>query len=337
MKISFNMTTNEDDTSRYASSADLASDLAGFDGVELMCCGADERRIVEPSQVVGVHLGYYPTWLDLWRGDRDALVAEFGSLACAERHYGGLEPGLIVDRFREELRVAHAYGAEYVVFHVSEAHAAELFTCDFKHGDEEVADAAAEVLNEVFADEDGSMALLMENLWQPGLRLLDPAATQRLLERVEYPNKGIMLDTGHLLHTNYALRDQAEGLAYINRLLDRHAGLCRFVRGMHLQQSITGELGQAAIDNPPDLQLDYDELMGRVFEFSFEIDRHQPFTVAGVDELVGSLPLEWLTLELISRSRAEHARLIDMQRDALRRTLLRTGRATDAERRAWLA
>ena len=106
---------------------------------------------------------------------------------------------------------------------------------------------------------------------------------------------------------------------------------------MHLQQSITGELGQAAIDNPPDPQLDYDELMGRVFEFSFEIDRHQPFTVAGVDELVGSLPLEWLTLELISRSRAEHARLIAMQRDALRRTLLRTGHATDAERRAWLA
>jgi hypothetical protein len=39
--------------------------------------------------------------------------------------------------------------------------------------------------------------------------------------------KGLILDTGHLLHTNLDLKNQEEGLRYINRMLDEHKDLLK--------------------------------------------------------------------------------------------------------------
>ena len=38
-------------------------------------------------------------------------------------------------------------------------------------------------------EEDGKIALFLENLWQPGLTLTRPEITKRLLDKIEYPNK----------------------------------------------------------------------------------------------------------------------------------------------------
>ena len=76
------------------------------------------------------------------------------------------------------------------------------------------------MINVLFKGAEDGPDLLLENLWWPGLTMTDPALTGRLLDRVEYPKKGLMLDTGHLMNANRNLAGQREGVDYIHRMLD---------------------------------------------------------------------------------------------------------------------
>ena len=311
------MTTSPDDVERFQTREQLAAHIDGFDGLELMWFG--DHDLITPDLVVGVHLTCRFTWYDFWRGDKERLIAEYDDLATVEQVFGSLDPQVLVDELRENMRVAHRFGAEYVVFHISDVTIPESATFRFSHTNEEVIAASAELLNRVLEGEDGSIALMMENLWCPGLTLVDPAETSLLLDAVDYPNKGIMFDTGHLLHTDFSLRDQAEGLAYVNRVIDAHerAGLLGWFRGMHLQQSITGEYCRNLQEHPIQWAPTYWERAAQGYKNAFEVDRHEPFTCDGVREMVDRLPLEYLTFEFITSDAQQHARFLAAQRRAL--------------------
>lgn len=154
--------------------------------------------------------------------------------------YGGDTREALLAHYRRDLENAKKYGAEYVVFHVTDASIPETLRCRFHRTDAEVIDASCELLNLLFDGVTDGPALLLENLWEPGLTMTDPEMTARLLDGVRYANKGIMLDTGHLMHTQPALQNQRQALSYIHTVLDRHGELCKAIRGVHLQQSITG-------------------------------------------------------------------------------------------------
>lgn len=317
MKVQFNLTTSVADMERFHTREDLLDLMQGFDGVELMQFEDDVRGIIPKERVIGLHMGYFTYWLDFWHGDLDAVAREFDSLDVAYQFYGGKDRTAIVNRYRRDLEYAHRWGAEYVVFHVSEASIAETFRLKYRHSDEEMIDATIDLLNELFTEEDGRIALLMENLWQPGLTFTRPEMTKRLMDGVRYPNKGIMLDTGHLLHTNLKLRTQEEGLAYIHSLLDAHGDLCRWIRGIHLNQSLTGEYMEQTMRNPPDLSGNYWDRCGQMFWHAFAVDKHLPFTCKGIDQLVQRISPEYLTFEFITSDIEQHRQYLHAQRKAL--------------------
>ena len=215
------------------------------------------------------------------------------------------------------MKIAHQYDVEYVVFHVSEASIEESFTWNYYYSDEEVVDATAELLNELFKNEDGKIALLLENLWQPGLKFTDPSITKRMLDQIVYPNKGIMLDTGHLLHTNTKIRTQEEGVAYINELLDKHGELVKYIRGMHLNQSLTGEYCEDTKKNPPPMADTYWERYTQMFYHAYAVDKHEPFTAKGVKELINRIAPEYVTFEFITTDHKQHCEYLEQQLEAL--------------------
>ena len=317
MKTLFNITTSEDDLDRFSCAEDLEKMMSAFDGVELMYFGEDEKKIIRKDRVVGVHMHFFPFWMDFWKGNVNRLQKEFDTRENWETYYGGTDREAIIKRYKKDLETAHAYGAEYVVFHVSEASIEESFTWDYHYSDEEVVDATAEVLNELFHDEDGEIALLLENLWQPGLNLMRPEITKRLLDKITYANIGIMLDTGHLLHTNTGLRNQEEGIGYIHQILDEHGDLCRFIRGVHLNQSLTGEYCENIRKNPPKMAASYEERYMQMFFHAFAVDEHKPFTGAGIKELVERISPEFLTFEFITSDSKQHRQYLKEQLYAL--------------------
>ncbi len=319
MKTLLNLTTSTYDLDRFPSREALLSFLNDFqmDGVELLVCDPDPRKIVPKSCVVGQHMLYYPYWLDFYRGDETALVREFGSLEVCEAVYGGSTKQALVDRVRADFASAERYGAEYVVFHVSDAGIREAMSGVFRHSSAEVIDGTCELLGEALSGAQYRPLLLLENLWQPGLTLTDPAATRRLLEGIPYENVGLMLDTGHLFHTNESIATQEEGLAYIHAMLNRHGALAERIRGVHLHQSITGDYTRSVRANPPVPGGTYEERAWQMLTYAFAVDRHQPFTCAGVRDLIERISPDYLTCELITDNLTQHKAFLMEQKRAL--------------------
>jgi len=317
MKRTFNFTTDTEDIGRFKDSLELTVFMDGFDGVELLCFEPDHIGLIPKDRVVGLHMCYFPYWLDFYNNDRAALFYEFGPEEEWCNYYGGDTPDALFRRFRKDLEYAKYYGAEYVVFHVCDASIEEAFTREYRHTDAEVIDATIEILNKLFKNEDGGIALLLENFWLKGLTFTDPEMSKRLLAGIEYPHKGFMLDTGHLLHTNTKIATQEEGLRYIHEMLDLHEDLLGAVRGVHLNQSLTGEYAERMMARAPARDAPYAEKAMEVFRHMMALDRHEPFTCVGVRELIERVAPEYLTYEFISRSKEEHRAMLDAQHAAL--------------------
>lgn len=303
-------------------------DDLGCQGVEAIWAGERPPEEFPRELAVGWHLTFFTDWLDLYREDRAMLLEKYGTLEAARGFYGGLGADYLLEVYRADLERARAMGAQYVVFHVSDVSIEEGYTYRWRHSAREVIDGAAEVVNALLADDPGesSPLLLLENLWWPGLTMTDPALTERLLERVDYSKKGLMLDTGHLMNANQSLKTQEEGVEYIHRMLDAHGSLCRYIRGLHFHQSLSGDYvreNTGAI--PPGLPQDPAERYGVNYGHIQRIDWHQPWTVPACASIVERLEPDYLTHELAAADVPARRRATLEQRRALTAGIARRG------------
>ena len=319
MKKMINLTSSPDDLSRYDGAEDLKSfcEKYGCDGYEYQNLGGETECLIPEELVIGVHLLSFNCWVDMWKGREDALIQEYGSIEKAEQVYGGYGRQALINKFRENLEFARRVKARYVVFHVCEVKIEESYTYKFAYTDEEVVSAVCELVNELLDGQGYEFDFLMENLWWPGFTFTRPEITRMLLEGVHYPKKGIMLDTGHLMHTNNELRTQEEACGYVMEKLLEHAGMAGYIKGVHLNQSLTGEFVKNMLKTPRVLKEDYYERWCQVFGDIFQIDLHKPFTAEKVKALIEKIRPEYLTYEFISNDREEHERFLEMQVKAL--------------------
>ncbi len=319
MKMMMNMTDSIWDEERFRDGKDVSDYIEelGFDGLELLHCADGRPSFFRPETVRGVHLRYWNDWLDLWNSRWEELEEEYGSLEQAKEVFGELNRDAIRKPLEEDLAMAQAYGAPYVVFHVCDVKTTELFTYRFRHTDEEVADAAAELINSLLDGKDYTFEFLMENLWWPGLTMTRPEITERLLSRIHYPRKGIMLDTGHLMHTNLELRTEEEAVDYILKQVKAHGELASCIRGIHLNQSLTGPYVRSLLAEQEEIPQDYREKEAACYRHVFQIDSHLPFTTPRVKEIVDAVNPEYLTFEFITGSREEQREKLLIQKKAL--------------------
>jgi hypothetical protein len=147
--------------------------------------------------------------------------------------------------------------------------------------------------------------------------MLEPDVTFKLLEKANYPNVGVMLDIGHLLNTNTALRTIDEGVEYVHEVLDLYGDLT-FIKGVHLHQSLSGEYAEELMRSWTPPEGSYKERSLSVFTHIFKIDTHQPFVSERVNELIDRIQPEYLIIEQLSSDRFEHARNLKEQLRYLR-------------------
>ena len=315
------MTDCSCDLERFSSREDMYDLLKGFDGLELMHMEEDGKGMISADMVTGYHAVFPEYWVDFYRGSCKRLEKEFDTLEKAFNYYGGSEPKLLSERLKKEYENACRYGALYMVVHVSDAGSFEEITGKYHYSDKEVILSFCEMLNAALPGPEtcssGCPYVLLENMWQPGLNFKDPEMTALLMENVRYPKKGIMLDTGHLMHTDISIKDQKEGLEYINKRLDEHGDLCRYIKGIHLNQSETSHVMKKYMEDPPVPAKTFEERTGQLFTYIFSIDLHRPFVCPGVTDLIERISPEFLTFEFISNDLEEHRKMLEDQKAAL--------------------
>ena len=289
-----NYTTFSDDLERYEDADELRAFYRTYScaGIELTPSDESLPALIQPDMIIGIHMYCLSDWMDIPQED-------------------------LIAYYRPNLELARHVNAEYVVFHVTQVCPEECFTYQFRHTDEEVIRAAGSLINGLLDGQGYDFHFLMENLWWPGLNFADPKIAPMLLDLVHYEKKGFMLDTGHFLHTNLNLRTQSEALQYLHTMLDEHEGILPYVKGIHLQQSLTGSYVKEWLSHPQELPDDPDERSCRLFEHIFRIDRHFPFTEPAVRELVKRIDPEYVTYEYISHNKEEHAGYLKAGSEAL--------------------
>jgi hypothetical protein len=314
MKRTMNITTSYFDLPRYLDNTDLKQGYGqfGLDGLELMVYGDDEQGIIRPDDVVGSHLVYFHHWLPLMYGDEDAVLAEYGDWDTVEMVFGGRGREAIVAAFRENTGLLAPYSPAYAVTHVSDVTIQGSITRQHPYTDAQVVAAQIELANAVFDDPGWGVTLLFENLWWPGLTMLDPDLTYGLLEGVAYPDCGVMLDIGHLLCTNLELKTPDEGIDFIHQALDRYDDL-GFIKGVHLHQTLSGQYAQGVIERPFTVDGDYGARSLGVQQHVLTLDSHRPFVSERIADLIARIDPEYLTLELISTGREEHEQMLAEQ------------------------
>lgn len=119
-----------------------------------------------------------------------------------------------------------------------------------------------------------------------------------------------MLDTGHFMNTNPDLRTPEDALVFLNRMLDAHEDLIPMIKGIHLNQSLSGSYVREFQKHLPTPAEDPKKLATQAFLHIFQVDQHRPFVADGVRELVRRIDPLFVTLEYISQDREEHTRLL---------------------------
>ena len=271
----------------------------GLDGLEVI---ADPDNLADdiPRELVkGYHMTFYVDWLDFWRQDEKALMHKFGSWDTVREVYRGTKPEDLLGHFREDLALAIRLGAPYMVFHVSDVSLEEGYTYRWLHSDQEVLEGAVEFINELLKDVEPTFDFLVENQWWPGFTFTDPEKTEYLLSHIKYPRVGIMLDTGHLMNTNWHIRSQWDGIKYIVDMIEKHGELAKSIYGLHFHQSLSGAYCRKTVGRlPEDFPLDYNAEFGRNYGHILMIDRHRPWTEEACVLILERVQPRYLTHEI---------------------------------------
>lgn len=309
----FNQVMMEETLAPYGSPEGFRAycDELGLDGGEGIWGGVDiPAGYADNTLFPGYHLIFFSDWLDFWLEDKARLDAKFGGRRAWQDFYQGKTREDMFRQYQEDLDRAAALGAKYVVFHVSDVSIEE--TCGYprEHSDELVIDAAIECVNRLLDGKDYHFDFLMENLWWPGLTMAEPRMTERLLNGVRYPNKGIMLDTGHLLNTNLELFTEDQAIDYLFDRVRAHGDMAKYIKGIHLQKSLSSRYVLDQRAQPlPELPKDYMERFAFAYDRIYGIDPHLPFENPRIREFVEFVDPKYLVHELSGAGEVKTRRL----------------------------
>ena len=270
-----------------------------LDGLEFIADPDNLPEDIPPDLVSGYHMTFYVDWLDFWRQDETALMRKFGSWEAVNEVYRGTKPEDLLRHFREDLALGIRLKAPYMVFHVSDVSLEEGYTYRWLHTDQEVLDGAIEFINLLLEGVEPTFDFLVENQWWPGFTFTEPEKTEYLLSHINYPRVGIMLDTGHLMNTNWRIGSQREGIRYILDIIEKHGEMSKRIYGLHFHQSVSGAYCRKTVGRlPEDFPLEYNAEFSRNYGHILQIDRHRPWTNEECVRILERTQPKYLTHEL---------------------------------------
>ena len=271
-----------------------------LDGIETMTGGFYDPENIETVNPVGHHLLYFPSWLHMWLEDKEELIKEFESLEKAVEVYGGWGRQRLIEFYKNEFLDSIKMGAEYMVFHVAHVGLDEVFGDNFKYGNKEVLGYTVELLNEVFKDVKDGPILLLENLWWPGMNLLDEIETKEFLDQINYPNKGIMLDISHLTLTDKNIKNFETVEKYVGDIILNSPILKKHIRGIHLNATFPFLYRKNKLEaNQKKIAITKNRMdrYGIIIDHITNLDSHEIYNDNSINRILEKLDIEYLVYE----------------------------------------
>ena len=284
---------NDNSIEEFKRNKEVLSEL-GITEIETIISDYCPEEVFKNIPIGGVHILYFPSWLDIWKGNKENIFEDFKT----DEPYGIKSKEEFVNIFKEQFRLAKEYNAKYMVFHVSHVRPGDIFTLSYDYSDEEVIEATIELINTVFT-EDGP-PLLIENLPWPGFDLRNEELTLNFLNKINYKNKGIMMDFSHYICLNKDLNNFDEGAIYIKNELNKLPKLKSLIKGIHLNGSISKEY----LSNDFNPSLKKWQGSSQIDRYQIEtthiknIDKHDIFKSEIISEVIRDLNPEFLVYEL---------------------------------------
>lgn len=286
----------------------------GVDGVEQLIYQVEPAKYSYKDLTVGVHLNYWPYWMDFWTKNVKRLRQQFPGVRERTEYF---KQAMSTDEWlaviRRNINVALAENPQYLVWHVGEATNYDAFTWDFHYKDKEVLGAAADVFNSVADEIPQHVTVLFENLWWPGLRLTNVRNVKYFFDHIKRENVGIMLDTGHLMNTNPNLRSEAEGADYVCHTVGKLGALADLIKGVHLNCSLSG-----AYQRSFKRELPKNLTRKQIWEHINAIDQHKPFTTQAAKQILDCVQPDFVNHELYYESLPEMQEKVALQLSQLR-------------------
>lgn len=281
----------------------------GLDGIEIVRCG--NLNIIPKEIIWGIHLPFFTSWLDYYLGNEKEVIREFGSIKEGEKFYN-IDREEFYKYFLPDLKFSEKY-CEYSVFHVANTTSLEYLSQKHHYTDEEVLNNTAKLINEILGNIKYSKYFLMENLYFPGLQFNDVNLTKSFLEKIEYENKGFMLDIGHLMNSNPEIKSEDEGWEFVEEVIDNHWDLIDYFKGIHLHVSVTGENIKKYKREDPMLSEDFYKRFEEIYEAVKNIDTHSISKSKKARKVIEKINPEFLVFEFKSENRKEREEKLSLQ------------------------
>ncbi|MBR6038809.1 MAG: hypothetical protein IKP53_08840 [Candidatus Methanomethylophilaceae archaeon] len=267
----------------------------GCDGLEMLT-SYDEVPDAHCELSVSVHLPYATDWMAAWEGrpyEMDGYSSKY--------YMFGRSPEEVVSNISLAIRRAEKASPPYGVMHLANADIPYMRTRRFPRTDQEVISAFSEVMNRVasgFPDGEPPFRILFENLWWPGLRMVDESGL-RLLERsLEFSNWGICLDVGHLMNCLPGIRTESDGIEAVTRIVSGYGeDTLDRIETVHFHYSASSDYRDSFEERMLGDEPISDFVRG-LYPHVGSIDQHKPFSDPGCAEILDILKPEYVTHEM---------------------------------------
>lgn len=284
----------------YQDPLDLGDDIGvtldrmSCDGLELLT-SYDLPSPDWAQHTVTVHLPYATDWLAGWEGrpyDVDEGMTRFLTF--------GRDKDEVIGHIRKAMECASVLNPEYGVMHACNADVTELIEREYTRSDRYVISRFCEMMNSVVSTMQGGappFTLAFENLWWPGMRLVNASDYKEMERRLEFDDWCICLDTGHMMNCLPGICTEDEGIDAVLQVLDKYdSTILDRIRGVHLHYSASYGYRSSFIEHSLD-----DDIM-RFIESAYNhvslIDQHMPFSSDRCNEILDILRPDVVVHEL---------------------------------------
>ena len=153
----------------------------------------------------------------------------------------------------------------------------------------------------------------------PTARLMHGVLTVTCPVGTDYENKGLLMDTGHLMCAAQNIVDEEQGIDFVLNTAKNHGELAEYFKALHLHKSTSGNVVSELKKKTIIPKEDFYDRFAQSYAMILDIDQHRPFESSRSQEILELIEPEYVIHEVTAKNREEKLKNVLTQMKALGR------------------